>query len=138
VKKYFAVVFTIVLLAAGAQADILLTTPEVRRATLGSSATVSYDRFRVTQILIRPQANTVTVSFEVFVSTSSAKPPIGGTYTIDATALTASLSVPDMGFSQVVAITAAQGNSVTTNIAALKSQLETSAVNFGLVAGTVQ
>jgi hypothetical protein len=59
-----------------ASADVVLTLPEEIRSELGATTTVQYDRIRTLGISVDPQAETVRVQFELFVSSDNSKPAL--------------------------------------------------------------
>lgn len=137
-KKSLLLLALLLGLAGALRSDIALTNPEARRSVIGGTGTINYDRVRITSITVNPATNGVTAAVELFVSTDSSRLPIRGTYSVSAQTLQARLLFEGLAFEHGVSLTAAQGGAVASAIAGIRADVESSLVNFGLVAGTVQ
>jgi len=134
-KRLFLV---LLLLAAPAAADIVLTVPEAVRSEIGGSGTVNYDRIRTLNISVDPQANVMEAQIEIYASSDNAQPAYRGTYSVDADAQTARLEIPSLGFQTGLTLTPAQATTVINAIDDHRDNIENSMIAFGVVAGTQQ
>lgn len=134
--KRTTLLFAVLALSVVLRADVSLTSPVDMPGVFGGAGNVGYDSIRTTRIIVDPQANTVQVRVEVFVSTDSSRPIHTGTYTIDTAK--ARFVVETMGFDQSVGLTPAQASALISTLDSHRQTMEQSMVSLGLVDGTVQ
>ena len=138
-NKIAAITLSLLLFVSGAVlGDVLLTIPEAVRSEIGGTGTVNYDKIRTISIEVRPGDNTVVARIEIFASSDAAQPAYAGTYTLDATASTAKLEIPGLGFQTGLTLSGAQATSVIDSIDAHRDNVEDSMISFGVVDGTQQ
>lgn len=134
--KRIVLLFSVLALSVVLRADVLLTTPVNMPGVFGGPGNVGYDSLRTTRITVDPQANTLRVEFEIFVSNDSSRPVHTGTYTADTAK--ARFVVGTMGFDQSVGLTPAQASAFISTLGSHRTTIENSMVSLGLVDGVVQ
>lgn len=130
------VILALLLFAAPAFADIVLTIPEAVRSEIGGTGTVNYDKIRTISIRVDPQDNILVADVEIFASSDAAQPAYRGTYAVDTASSTARLEIPGLGFQTGLTLSGAQVASVVSAIDAFRDDVEGSMISFGVVDGT--
>lgn len=117
---------------------ILLAIPEAVRSEIGSAATVDYDSIRTLSISVNPDDGTLSMRFELFVSSDAAKPPFRGSYDVDAQASTAEIKIERLAFETGVTLSPAQAAAAQATLDSHRDTVEGSVISFGLADGTQQ
>lgn len=117
---------------------ITLTTPIQVPTTLGSAATVGYNKLRIVSINADPFSLTINAQAQLMVSTIPSQPTIYGTLVIVATGATPSctLQIPNLNFNAIVALAGANLTSVQGWITGLQNNIESGLITIAEVAGT--
>lgn len=116
---------------------ITLTTPIQVPTTLGSAATVGYNKLRIVSITADPFSMTITAQAQLMVSSIPTQPMIFGTLTIVATGATPSctLQIPNLNFNATVALAGANLTAVSGWITGLQNNIESGLITIAEVSG---
>jgi len=105
--------------------------------TLGSSATVGYNKLRIVSINADPFSMTINAQVQLMVSSIPAQPMIFGTLSIVATGATpgCTLQIPNLNFNASVSLAGANLSAVAGWITGLQNNIESGLITIAEVAG---
>lgn len=112
---------------------ITLTTPPAIKTVLGGSATVSYDRFVLSQIVHDPLAATINGLVRISSTAQPTKTPVSGRFRIAGGFL--EIEVEQVGFYDRIALDAGAQAAVQGFIDSAQNALESGLITLGVVAG---
>ena len=117
---------------------ITLTTPIQVPTTLGSAATVGYNKLRIVSITADPFSMTINAQAQLMVSSIPAQPMIYGSLTVVATGATpvCTLQIPNLNFNATVSLAGANLTAVQGWITGLQNSIESGLISIAEVSGT--